>query len=168
MYRRKYLQPNLIDPRITEKITATLNPPQPDYWAPTKNVCKNFFYTYVVPNRWFFIFFAIVIVYLVYRFIETKRSREHSGVDPVLLHERFHDVGNDLNRNYPYYLYEKQKDTSREPIHNARSRKKKRSKSSDYDDTTTMTTSNYMNKNPLAYPLYPDMGGSLEPSARRG
>ena len=73
---RKYIRPNLLDPMLERRIIKTLNPAKPDYWAPTKNVAKNFFQNFVKQNIWLIIFIVIIILFLIYRYRVIKKNRE--------------------------------------------------------------------------------------------
>lgn len=109
----KKLKPNLIDPKCRTKLTRTLNPPQQDYWKPTKNVLQTIYADYIRPNFWFFVFVAIILIFLLYRYrvIQNQRIEEKFMIDQNTKAKSSEHIYSDIALN----IYDRQKVKSHEP-----------------------------------------------------
>ncbi len=138
MNQTKHLKPNLLDPILEKKIINTLNPPQDNYWEPTKNIFHNIYKKYIRPNITLVIIFIIILLLLLYRYriIKNKRVNKLDNDQQII----------DEYTNYFIESYNQQKEDLREPIKTDMSR--------------------IDNKKPsLAYPMYPyNNSGILLPS----
>ncbi|XWV24833.1 mg596 protein [Tupanvirus deep ocean] len=174
MNNNKHLKPNLLDPIIEKKIIKTLKPPNHDYWAPAKSGVKSFFENYIKPNIGLVIFIIIIILFLIYRYRVIKKDREAKEIEKFYKNTYGIDINQENNdnqiklqdpihikdsipldknsqdyTNLLLYLYNQQKESSREP------QLKK------YNNKTMTNTK-------LAYPMYPyARGGSLAPANSR-
>ncbi|XWV26080.1 hypothetical protein QJ857_gp1000 [Tupanvirus soda lake] len=174
MNNNKHLKPNLLDPIMEKKIIKTLKPPNHDYWAPAKSGVKSFFENYIKPNIGLVILIIVVILFLIYRYRVIKKDREAKevekiykniyGIDMKQTNDNIQTTPQDtysvkdtqsLDKNSQdyanllLYLYNQQKESSREP------QLKK------YNNRMASTPK-------LAYPMYPyASGGSLAPANSR-
>jgi hypothetical protein len=117
------LKPNLVDPKYKAKISRTLNPPQNDYWKPTKNVAQTIWADYIRPNVWFFVFLVFVLVLLLYRYrtIQNQRMEESFITEPkpeINLDEKLLDYS-----DVALDIYHHQKECAVEPKTNTNSKK---------------------------------------------
>ena len=161
MNNNKCIRPNLLDPIMKKKIIKTLNPPVEDYWAPTKSGAKSFIENYIKPNIGFFIFVILVILFLFYRYRVIKKGRERSELENQLNGEIIEPVpiqSNNIISTNDYsqllmYLYEKQKDSLREPIHKNFS-------------SRMLPAKPHTQEAKLAYPIYPHAKATLTPKRK--
>lgn len=153
MNTNKRLKPNLLDPAIPQKIIKTLNPPKPDYWAPTKSTFQNIYQNYIRPNFGLIIVIIIICLLLLYRYRVIKGDRENK--QELKIEQPKVIVSNpqiDEYTNTIINAYNQQKEILREPpIKYVKNQK--------------------LNQNvgpKFAYPMYPyGAGGSLIPNASR-
>ncbi len=144
---KKNFRPNLIDPILEKRIIKTLNPPKPDYWAPTKNVANGFYQTYVKQNFGLIIFVVIIILFLIYRYRIIKKNREYNDWQKYYGYNVSTEKIDPPKKNIEYSkiaieAYNMQKEMMREP------------------PISTMGN--------LAYPMYPyTKGGTLTPKRNK-
>lgn len=144
MNNNKHLKPNLINPVIEKKIMKTLQPPQYDYWAPTKNTCRNFYRDYLRSNVALIFVMLIVILFLIYRYRVTKNKKQ------LLPLKELPDQSNHFIDQYTNLLinaYEQEHELQREPKY--------------HNKINHHSAKTYYKNRSIAYPIYPYQGGML-------
>ncbi len=181
MNMNKRLKPNLIDSKVTDKISRTINPPKKDYWKPTRNVLYVFYSDYVQPNFYFFLFVVTVLLFLLYRYriVQDQRAEEnfetgtnHVGICTDQFCENKPNYKANSKTDVQLYsdavldIYNKSKELSLEP-------RVRTSKNNDRVEWApapgSKSGSKSTSKSPkFAYPMFPfTKGGTLAPIPNR-
>ena len=83
MIKKRIPEPNLVNPMVRKKIMDILAPPKEDYWEPTRNTLKIFFYKYIMPNIFWVFVFIIICIFLYYRYRDTQKKKQKELENPV-------------------------------------------------------------------------------------
>lgn len=190
MNMNRRIKPNLVDPKISRKISRTINPPKKDYWAPTKSTLQSFYETYIRPNFYFFLFIFVLICFLLYRYRIVQDERLEQELVPAPVPEYFHVEQNQSVNTNPAKIYtksytdllldvySKSKELSYEPKINT-SKKTNRVDWAPQNKKINLNSNPHLNMNPnlnpnpnlkpkFAYPMYPFVkGGSLLSPSKR-
>jgi len=76
MGNHKKLKPNLIEPRVRDKLFKVLAPPkEEDYWEPTMSTIQQFYHHYIRPNFWLILVVIILLLLLLYRYRVIQNER---------------------------------------------------------------------------------------------
>lgn len=96
----KHIKPNLIDTKITNKISRTLNHPQKDYWKPTKNFLQKIYADWIEPNFYFFFFLFVIIILLLCRYRMIQNQRIELMMSDPIYNENKINQNQDLSQNF--------------------------------------------------------------------
>jgi hypothetical protein len=150
----KRMKPNLVDPKIKNRISKVLNPPKEDYWQPTKNVAQSFYNNYIKPNIWLIMIIILLGLILLYRYreIQYRKMNEQLQKDKQL-HKQV--INTAINH------YDQQKELMREPRISH-----KRNNQIENFASVTKPHSHIPSTKPM-YPVYPYGGGKLVSPSRK-
>ena len=148
-------KPNLIDPIFQKKIVTRLTPPPlEDYWAPTKDHAHSIWQNIIKPHILLMLVIICIIIFLLHRYLNIKKKKHDEPLKTTkdnLFENKYSNNKEEDDFKLMLYLYNKQKDSLREPVVRLKS-------SRAFKDN---------NKTEMAYPVYPYGSGDLSPSRKR-
>ena len=161
MNMNRRIKPNLIDPKITRKISRTINPPEKDYWGPTKSTAQAFYENYIKPNFYFFILVILFICFLIYRYRIVQDQRfesEYIDMEQLPLEPAKPITYTDMLMD----IYKTSKELSYEPKINTSKRTNRVEWAQGTNQNDNLNRYNQFQPK-FAYPIYPyKKGGSLK------
>lgn len=148
----KKLKPNLVDPKYRAKIGKTLNPPEDDYWKPTKNVAQTIYADYVRPNIWLFVLILAFLIFLLYRYRIIQNQRVEENLRSKKTQENYSPQNPTIDySDIALHIYNQQKEKSTEPKVNTK--------------RNTDRVNWAQPRDTFAYPIFPNTpGGTLIPN----
>jgi len=120
----EYTKPDLVNPRIKEKIHGVLCPPKEDFWAPAVNQCQTFWSKFIRPNILVIVITIIIVVILVLRYRSTRQKKLMEKFrtpiyvqQPVVQYQQQHyEAMSKELKEMIMNEYNRQKEVSREPV----------------------------------------------------